>query len=140
MDTLQYEAVKVALKQDKTGYILTLNVHPDEVPEQLLRDFVGARYQVVMVRLNGDDQPMNREHEHSRDIVRTAGIMCRDPNFHKFLGDSGYIFGDVSETEAINWLKEYLDVQSRSELRENREAAMRFQTIYKEYLTWKQSA
>jgi len=52
MDTLQFEAVKVALKQNKDGYVLTLNVHPDEVPDSLLRDFVGARYQVVMVRLS----------------------------------------------------------------------------------------
>ena len=36
-----------ALKQDKTGFVLTLNMHPDEIPEELLRDFVGARYQVV---------------------------------------------------------------------------------------------
>jgi transposase len=47
MKTLQFEGVKVALKQDKTGYVLNLSMHPDDVPEELLRDFVGARYQVV---------------------------------------------------------------------------------------------
>jgi len=46
MDTLQYEAIKVAMKQDKEGYILTLRVHPDEVPHTLFTDFVGARYHV----------------------------------------------------------------------------------------------
>jgi hypothetical protein len=51
MDTLQFEAVKMALKQNKDGYVLTMTVHPDEVPDALLRDYVGARYQVVMVRL-----------------------------------------------------------------------------------------
>jgi uncharacterized protein YcgL (UPF0745 family) len=66
--TLQYEAVKVAMKQDKTGIVLTLNIHPDEVPESLMRDYVGARYQVVMVRLNGEEKPMNRDHEYSRDL------------------------------------------------------------------------
>jgi hypothetical protein len=60
MKTSQFEAVKVAIKQDKTGYVLTLSIHPDEIPEEVMRDFVGARYQVVMVRLNGEEKPMNR--------------------------------------------------------------------------------
>jgi hypothetical protein len=63
MKTSQFEAVKVAIKQDKTGYVLTLSIHPDEIPEEVMRDFVGARYQVVMVRLNGEEKPMNRSHE-----------------------------------------------------------------------------
>ena len=48
METMQFEALKVALKQDKTGYVLTLCMHPDDIPTDLLRDFVGARYQVVI--------------------------------------------------------------------------------------------
>ncbi len=47
---LQFEARKVALKQDRTGFILTLSLHPDEVPEEILRDFVGARYACAVVR------------------------------------------------------------------------------------------
>lgn len=43
METLQFEAVKMALKQNKDGYVLTMNVHPDEVPDALLRDFGGGR-------------------------------------------------------------------------------------------------
>ena len=46
----------MAMKQDRTGYVLTLSLHPDDVPDEILRDFVGARYQVVMVRLGGTDQ------------------------------------------------------------------------------------
>jgi len=61
LKTLQFEAIKVALKQDKTGYVLTLCMHPDEIPEDLLRDFVGSRYQVVMGHrgwsTGGDQQP-----------------------------------------------------------------------------------
>ena len=30
---LQFEARKVALKQDRTGYVLTLSLHPDEIPD-----------------------------------------------------------------------------------------------------------
>ncbi len=34
METSQFEAVKVGLKQDSSGYILTLRIHPDEIPEE----------------------------------------------------------------------------------------------------------
>mgnify|MGYP003658701148 CR=1 FL=1 len=73
MDTLQFEAVKMAIKQDKNGYALTLSVHPDMIPEGLLRDFVGSRYQVVMVRINENEQPMNREQDlsHARRYRNT---------------------------------------------------------------------
>ena len=40
MDSLNFESQKIALKQDSTGYVLTLRVHPDELPEEILRDFV----------------------------------------------------------------------------------------------------
>jgi hypothetical protein len=49
METSQFEAVKVSMKQDNSGYVLTLRIHPDEVPEEILRDFVGARYMAVLV-------------------------------------------------------------------------------------------
>jgi len=74
MKTSQFEAVKVAIKQDKTGYVLTLSIHPDEIPDEVLRDFVGARYQVVMVRLNGEEKPMDREKDLPKDLVQLAGI------------------------------------------------------------------
>jgi uncharacterized protein YcgL (UPF0745 family) len=138
IQTLQFEGVKIAMKQDKTGYILTLNVHPDEVPEALLRDFVGARYQVVMVRLNGDEKPINRDAEYSRDAVRTAGILCRDPLFAQYLLDIGHIF-EKTESAVVAWLKEELEIESRAELKENQRAAKKLQFVLQEYQLWKAS-
>jgi hypothetical protein len=138
MTPSQFEAVKVAIKQDKTGYILTLSIHPDEIPAEVMRDFVGSRYQVVMVRLNGEERPMNRDQEHVRDLVRTAGILCRDKAFHKFLLETGQVL-EASEAEAINWLKSELKIVSRSELSTNIKAAKQFTLINLEFLSWKQS-
>ena len=137
MDTLQFEGVKVALKQDKTGYMLTLNVHPDEIPDQLMRDFVGARYQVVMVRLDGNERPMNREQEYSPDLVRSSAILCRDPNFWKFLVETSQDF-DASEETATAWLKQELGIESRTELKTNKEAIAQYKFIFKEFQAWKQ--
>jgi hypothetical protein len=136
MEISKFEGVKVALKQDRTGYILTLSVHPDEVPEEILRDFVGARYQVVMVRLTNEERPMIREQEHSGDMVRMAGILCRDPMFQRFLLEAGQTF-DASEDIATAWLKEELNIKSRAELRENNAAATQLRIINQEFQAWK---
>ena len=75
METINFEAIKIGLKQSKDGFVLTLAVHPDEIPDELMRDFVGSRYQVVMVRLGDDDQPLSREGEFPGDhAVKMAGM------------------------------------------------------------------
>jgi len=137
--TLQFEAVKIAMKQDKTGIILTLNIHPDELPVDLMRDFVGARYQVVMVRLNDENRPMSRDQEYSRDPVRTAGMLCRDKQFAQYLFDKEEIF-EKKEADVIEWLKMELDIESRTELKEELQKAKKFWAIYEEYQQWNPSA
>ena len=138
MDTIQYEAVKVALKQDKTGFMLTLNVHPDQIPSDLVRDFVGARYQVVMVRLDGNDQPMDRK-ENSRDPVKLAVMLCKDPEFAKFLYETSQSLEEqMTENDVADWLKLELNIVSRSDLKSNAEATRHLYTINQEFKAWKQ--
>lgn len=134
MDTLQYEAVKVAMKQDKEGYILTLRVHPDELPEPLIRDFVGARYQVVMVRLADDETPLNRDN--FSEIVKLAGMLPRNPDFRKWLMEEGHIFDD-DEDEAVKWIHESCGVQSRKALSTDKVAAAKLRHLNQEFQSWK---
>ena len=131
-----FEAVKVALKQDRTGYILTLNIHPDDLDERILRDFVGSRYMVVMARIDENQQPLNRGE--FVDPVKLAGILCKDKDFHAFLLDTGNIF-DPTEKDAAEWLRHELGIASRSELKEDIEAARRLLQINEEFKRWKQN-
>jgi transposase len=138
MKTLQFEGVKVALKQDKTGYVLTLSLHPDDIPEELLRDFVGSRYQVVMVRINQNEQPMDRQAEFEGDkAVRIAGMLCKDPKFWKYLYSQEQIF-DEDMDDATEWVRSYLNVQSRADLKTNNEARILLERLNREYQAWLQ--
>lgn len=138
MKTSQFEAIKIAIKQDKEGYVLTLRMHPEDVPEEILRDFVGARYQVVMVRLNQHEQPLDREEAFSGErAVKVAGLLCRDPQFWQFLHEEGLII-DPSEQEATDWLRRDIGVKSRTELKTNDQARQRLDEIHREFLTWQQ--
>jgi hypothetical protein len=138
MNAIQFEGVKVALKQDKTGYVLSISIHPDDVPMALLRDFVGARYGVAMVRIDGHEQPMDRESEHGGDrSIRIAGLLCRDKDFWRFLYADSQIFQET-EKDATEWLRVYLNIQSRAELKTNEEARDLLDKLHKDFNTWKQ--
>jgi hypothetical protein len=43
----------------------------------------------------------------------------------------------TNEEEATNWLKEYLDVQSRTEIKDNPQALQKLRGIHQEYQAWK---
>ena len=138
METIQFEAFKVALKQNKSGYVLTLNVHPDEAPDSLLRDFVGARYQVVMVRLNGNDEPMDRQAEfEGARAISVSGMLCRDPLFWKFVSEQS--LADANEGEATEWLRQEVGIASKADLKSNASARIRLAQIHKEFITWKEN-
>ena len=137
METSQFEAVKVSMKQDNSGYVLTLRIHPDEVPEEILRDFVGSRYMAVLVRLNEEERPMNREQELAKDMVRISGMLCRDPQFWEFLSEAGGVI-EKSEKEATEWLKDHLKVESRSDIAKSQVATEKMLGVKQEFTAWKQ--
>lgn len=118
---LQFEARKVALKQDRTGFILTLSLHPDEVPEEILRDFVGARYACAVVRIQDDESPTQYDNR-----VQKAGMLCRDPDFQEFLLCD-------NETDAIHLLCKRCGILSRTELHGNPEAKAKFDVLVNAY-------
>jgi hypothetical protein len=80
---------------------------------------------------------MNRDQELSRDMVRSAGILCRDKSFWQFLVESSQIIG-TNESEATDWLKKTLQVASRSDISKDAEATSRFYSIKQEFNLWKQ--
>ena len=127
MTALNFEAVKVALKQDKNGFILTLAIHPDEAPEELLRDFVGARYGVAMVRIGDDEKPYVREDKTHPDVVR-AGILCRDQRFQKYMYQ-WHMAEVVSEECCAEKLCDLLGIRSRTELATSESARQAFTAI-----------
>jgi hypothetical protein len=137
METSQFEARKIALKQTKEGHVLNLAIHPDEIPDEILRDFVGARYMVVMVRLADSEVPMVRDEEYAgTKLVKQAGMLCRDSHFWDYLYDQAQIF-EKKEDSAVDWLCKYLNISSRAELKTNQLAQHLFEQLNKEYKTWK---
>ena len=118
---LQFEARKIALKQDRTGFILTLSMHPDEAPEEILRDFVGARYACALVRIQDDESPT----QYSNRVAK-AGMLCRDHDFQEFLLCD-------NELDATHMLCKRCGIESRTELHGNKFAIAEFDVLLREF-------
>jgi hypothetical protein len=126
MNALQFEGVKIALKQDRTGYVLTITIHPDEIPNELLRDFVGTRYGVAMVRIEDDETAKVYDNR-----VKTAGKLCRSKEFQEWAGTPLGL--NATEETAIQYLYNRCGIASRTELNGNIEAQKHFDQMVEEY-------
>ena len=130
MNALQFEAVKIALKQDRTGFVLTLNIHPDEIPSELMRDFVGARYGVAMVRIQDNELPTHYENR-----VKKSGILGRSKRFHLWLRKENGLTID-GEDDAVEAIHRICGIQSRTELNGNKQAQDKFDELLRDYEQW----
>lgn len=128
------ECVKIALNQDKTGFILKLSIHPNDVPEDLLRDPVGTRYLAVLVRVDDQDQPVPSKTKSDGDqAIRIAGTLCADARFQQWLVFMHHI--DIATEEAaVEYVRRRLGVRSRSELRSNADGRQRLLALRDEFL------
>lgn len=118
---LQFEARKVALKQDRTGFVLTLSIHPDECPVELLRDFVGARYAIAAVRIQDDETPTPYNNR-----VQRAGMLCRTPAFQHWLNVN-------TEEQAADALCRFCEIESRTELNGKQAAQDKFDEMVRQF-------
>lgn len=126
---LSFEAVKVAMAQTVSGVKLTLVIHPHEDSSELFSHPVGSRYQVALVLVDEEGQPVKTKHKSSGDSsVTSAGILCREPAFQQWMVDSGYVL-EQSEAAAIQGIHLLCGMNSRAELRTNDAARQRFQTL-----------
>jgi hypothetical protein len=68
--SVSFEAVKTSMMQDKNGTNIRLTIHPNDVPQDLHKDWIGSRYMVVMVKLNEDGTPDERKEDANKEITQ----------------------------------------------------------------------
>ena len=143
-DVLTFEAVKIAMRQDKNGHILVLSIHPNDIPTELFSDWLGSRYYVSLVKLNDDETPVPRRIEsENRKLVQQAGILCREKPFQEFLRSRYLSFqtgyppvDEIEEVVFVKCLRQVIGVKSRAELAENSDAQIKFKELVGEYNDW----
>lgn len=135
-----FEGRKTSLAQNKDGIILRIAIHPNDVPTQLIQDWVGTRYMVAMTPIGDDEEPQAGEFtERANRAIQSAGMLCRNSTFQQYLMIRGWMDPDISEPsmeDAANALRGALGIQSRTEFRSNKDALEAFDRMREDYQDW----
>ena len=133
MATSRFEALRVSFRQDKDGYLILLRIHPNDVDGQTMMDPLGQRYYVSLMRVDEDEKPVtHKEKTAGETMVQQAGILCKDPEFRKWMARHGHAFDD-SEESVTKGLRDLLNVDSRAALATNEEAQAAFRDVLRMY-------
>jgi hypothetical protein len=87
-----------------------------------------------MVRMGDNEEIIEPESvREGKRMVTSAGALCRDSDFQKWLVDNGFT-DDQTETAAAVTVKRLLKVESRAELKDNVEAQRRWVIIRQHFI------
>ena len=135
IEAMHFEGVKISLNQSSDGTVLKMAVHPDDVPTDLMTDWVGSRYIGAMVRLSDDDEiAQDTSTKEISRLIASCGALCRQEKFQQFvLLGTGL---DVTEANTVVVLRDALGITSRSELKENAQARSAFIDLREDFNRW----
>lgn len=132
---INFEAVKIAMTQDKNGLILKLAIHPSDAPQDLVVAPVGTRYMVAAVMLNDQDEPVKGVKKREADtVISIAGALCRNNRFQDWLEATG-LAPESSEKAAVEAVREFCGIKSRSEFSTNENARTKFMALRDQFET-----
>jgi hypothetical protein len=128
-NAVTFEGAKLYLKQDGRGFVLSILVHPNEVPMDLMMAPINTRYTVAMVEMADDGSVVEPKlKSEGEKLVASAGMLCKNERFINWLHKNGKI--DVKdETKAEEFVRSYCGIKSRADLNTNYEARERFKKL-----------
>ena len=130
---IHFEAVKIAMNQDKNGLILKLAIHPSDAPQDLVVAPVGTRYMIAAVMLNDQDEPVRGPKKREADtVIAQAGALCRNDRFQAWLADIG-VASEPTEQGAIEGVRDFCGIVSRSEFSTNENARNKFMELRRQF-------
>ncbi len=161
-NAIHCEMVKCAYRQSKDGIVVSMVVHPDEVPAGLATSKLGTRYMVALVQIGDDEMPVTRK-EAMPDLQRPidpdarpqpsqpqagakrdwrdlqpsqqAGIRCGEPAFSTFLNEAyPEDWREVMDPAVI--VRSICGIDSRAALETNHTARVIWHQLDTEYQAW----
>lgn len=128
------ETVLIGASKTKEGIVIRLAIHPNDLPDLLMRVPVGTRFMAAL-SLIGDDEKSQDEIDGER-AVKLAAVLCKDPDFIEMaerMQRAPFMTpGDVEE-----WMRRQLGVRSRAELKTDKAARERLRKMQEELDLWR---
>jgi hypothetical protein len=146
MNTATVEAVKIALKQEAEGILITFRIQPHDMPTQLLTAGIMARFALAMVEIDDNELPKPADPERktkavqNRNVMRAA-ILCGEESFQTFLKKKYRKSWDASigegAAQAAECMRLVLNIESRKQIGTDPSALEAFDRLDAEYQLWK---
>lgn len=115
---ITFEAKKHSYRQTQDGVVVGLVMHPNDVDAALSIAALGTRYQVVLVQIGDDGEPVggpaqtsDRRSWETLSNAQQAGIRCNDERFQQWVARQ-------SKSTAATFVRDYCGVHSRADLNE----------------------
>lgn len=141
------EALKIALKQEADGIVISFRIQPEHFPEHLLVARINARFALAFQEIDDNEQPKPADPEikskrrQNANVMRAA-IACGETAFQTFLSKAypTHWAGGLGEgrTRAADAMRSLLNVDSRKDLSTDKDALQRFDALMAQYELWKQ--
>lgn len=154
-----FEVKKDRLAQCQDGtWKLTLTVAPGDMPTAILTAAMGTRYQIAMVQIGDDEEPVPPQAPAPREappapagnvtplrrhpggpLSRQAAMICGEGAFRRFLAEV-YGYGGLQTAEhAAMAVRQITGVDGRAEFDANPERAARWKALHDDYRIWMRS-
>lgn len=145
---LQFECKLDALRRNQDGTVkLTLTIHPDDFPMQLMTDPLGQIYVAVMVAKNDDGtpkvssppakyqekvEPASSTAKSWKDLpyVQRAGMLAQDKDFQAHIGVA-------DERAAAEYIRRTCGVESRKDIEKSTDSMLAFEAMYNSFDIWR---
>jgi hypothetical protein len=141
------EAIKVALKQEAEGIMVTFRIQPEHFPEHLLVAKINARFALAFQEIDDNEEPKPADPERKTKRKQNANVMraaiaCGETSFQTFMRKEypAEWAGGLGEgqTRAADAMRAVLKIESRKDLAADMGALARFDTLMGQYEMWKQ--
>ena len=130
----KFEAILSSIEPNSDGTVkLTLVVSPLDVNDILLDMKIGGIFMVAAVKIADDgsvEKPILMEM--GERALRACAALCRNERFQEWLMKTGKI-KMASEEEAAQAVRGMCKIKSRTELRANQMAIMKFEKIRSDF-------
>ena len=130
----RFEALLTSIDPNSDGTVkLSLVVAPDDVNDILLDMKIGGIFMVAAVQMS-DDGSIEKPYlmEMGERAFRSAAALCRNERFQEWLVKRELSAG-MSEDEAAQAVRKFCQVKSRTELKSNQKAIMKFEQMRSDF-------
>jgi hypothetical protein len=136
-----FETEKRDLKQLIGRWRLVLDVQSGDLPQEICADDIGQRYMIMLIPIDDQEYPeVSSAKRHAQKLINQAGLLCRESEFQNYLFQNKIMKEwkpDSLEDDSASALREYLNIESRAELKTNKKAQERFEDMVADFDYWR---